>query len=109
MKLTYADVLTTLPVDATLQDYLNRCTLPLPPTLDWTDAVATSRAIIAGIESCPDTAIRDNVIAGLQTATQLTHPRANAAMFQAVINDAAAVSGLATCASDLHRAFWLMV
>ncbi len=74
MKLTYADVLTTLPVDATLQDYLNRCTLPLPPTLDWTDAVATSRAIIAGIESCPDTAIRDNVIAGLQTATQLTQP-----------------------------------
>ena len=25
MKLTYADVLTTLPVDATLQDYLSRC------------------------------------------------------------------------------------
>lgn len=109
MKLTYADVLTTLPVDATLQDYLTRCRLPLPPTINWTDAVATSRAIIDTIEACPDTAIRDNVIAGLQTVTQLTHPRANAAMFQAAINDAAAVAGLATCTSDLHRAFWLMV
>lgn len=109
MKLTYADVLTTLPVDATLQDYLTRCALPLPFTLDWTDAVSTSRTIIDAIEACPDTAIRDTVIAGLHTATLLTHPRANAAMFQAAVNDAAAVAGLATCASDLHRAFWLMV
>ena len=83
MKLTYADVLTVLPVDVTLQDYLTRCALPLPPALDWTDAVSTSRAIIDAIETCPDTAIRDNVIAGLQTATQLTHPRDSAAMFQA--------------------------
>ena len=51
MKLTFADVLTTLPVDATLQDYLTRRVLPLPPTLDWTDAVSTSRVIIAAIES----------------------------------------------------------
>ena len=72
MKLTYADVLTMLPVDATLQDYLTRCGLPLPPGLDWTDAVSTSRALIAAIESCPDTMIRDTVIA-VQTATQLAH------------------------------------
>jgi len=109
MKLTYADVLTILPVDATLQNYLVRCGLPLPPTLDWTDAVATSRAIIAAIESCPETAIRDNVIAGLQTATQLTHPRASAAMFQVALDDAAAAAGLSCCSSDLHRAFWLLV
>ena len=109
MKLTYADVLTTLPVDATLQDYLNRCALPLPPTLDWTDTVSTSRAIMAAIEACTDSAIRDQVIAGLQTATQLAHPRASTAMFQAAMNDAAAVTGLAACSSDLHRAFWLMV
>jgi hypothetical protein len=109
MKLTFADVLTMLPVDATLQDYLNRCALPLPPTLDWTDAVSTSRAITAAIETCPDTAIRDNVIAGLQTATQLAHPRANAAMFQAAMSDAAVVTGLAACSGDLHRAFWLLV
>ena len=109
MKWSFIDVLHHLPVDAALQDYLNRCALPLPPTLDWTDAVPTSRAIITAIESCADTAIRDTVIAGLQTATQLAHPKASAAMFQAAINDAAAVSGLATCASDLHRAFWLMV
>ena len=109
MKLTYADVLTTLPVDATLQDYLKRCALPLPPTLDWTDTVSTSRAIMAAIEACTDSAIRDQVIAGLQTATQLAHPRASTAMFQAAMNDAAAVTGLAACSSDLHRAFWLMV
>ena len=71
MKWSFIDVLHHLPVDATLQDYLNRCALPLPPTLDWTDAVPTSRAIITAIESCADTAIRDTVIAGLQTATQL--------------------------------------
>jgi hypothetical protein len=109
MKLTYADVLTVLPVDATLQDYLNRCALPLPPTLDWTDAVPTSKAIITAIESCADTAIRDAVIAGLQTATQLAHPKARAAMFQAAMGDAAAVTGLSCCSSDLHRAFWLLV
>lgn len=109
MKLTYADVLTVLPVDATLQDYLKRCALPLPPTLDWTDTVSTSRAIMAAIEACTDSAIRDQVIAGLQTATQLAHPRASTAMFQAAMNDAAAVTGLAACSSDLHRAFWLMV
>jgi len=109
MKLTYADVLTMLPVDATLQDYLTRCGLPLPSGLDWTDAVSTSRAIIAAIESCPDTVIRDTVIAGLQTATQLAHPKASAAMFQAAMNDAAAVTGLVACSGDLHRAFWLLV
>lgn len=109
MKLTYADVLTALPVDATLQNYLTRCRLPLPPTLDWTDAVTTSRALIAAIETCSDAAIRDNVIAGLQTITQLTHPRANAAMFQAASADTAVVTELAACSSDLHRAFWLLV
>ena len=45
------------------------------------------------IETCPDTAIRDNVIAGLQTVTQLTHPRASAAMFQAAMSDAKQKSG----------------
>ena len=109
MKWSYIDVLNHLPVDATLQDYLNRCALPLPPTLDWTDTVFTSRAIMAAIEACTDSAIRDQVIAGLQTATQLAHPRASTAMFQAAMNDAAAVTGLAACSSDLHRAFWLMV
>ena len=109
MKWSYIDVLNHLPVDATLQDYLNRCALPLPPTLDWTDTVSTSRAIMAAIEACTDSAIRDQVIAGLQTATQLAHPRASTAMFQAAMNDAAAVTGLAACSSDLHRAFWLLV
>ena len=109
MKLTYADVLTMLPVDATLQDYLTRCGLPLPPGLDWTDAVTTSRALITAIESCSDTVIRDTVIAGLQTATQLAHPKASAAMFQAAMRDAAVVTGLAACGGDLHRAFWLLV
>ena len=109
MKWSYIDVLNHLPVDATLQDYLKRCALPLPPTLDWTDTVSTSRAIMAAIEACTDSAIRDQVIAGLQTATQLAHPRASTAMFQAAMNDAAAVTGLAACSSDLHRAFWLMV
>lgn len=41
--------------------------------------------------------------------TQLTHPRASAAMFQAAMSDAAAVTGLSSCSSDLHRAFWLLV
>lgn len=109
MKWSYIDVLNHLPVDATLQDYLKCCALPLPPTLDWTDTVSTSRAIMAAIEACTDSAIRDQVIAGLQTATQLAHPRASTAMFQAAMNDAAAVTGLAACSSDLHRAFWLMV
>ena len=109
MKWSYIDVLNHLPVDATLQDYLKCCALPLPPTLDWTDTVSTSRAIMAAIEACTDSAIRDQVIAGLQTATQLAHPRASMAMFQAAMNDAAAVTGLAACSSDLHRAFWLMV
>lgn len=109
MKLTYADVLIALPVDATLQGFLTQCRLPLPPTLNWTDAVATSREIIAAIETCSDSAIRDDVIAGLQTTLLLTHPRASEAMFQACAKDAAAWIGLFACTSELHRAFWLMV
>lgn len=109
MKLTYADVLHELPVDATLQTYLSRCALPLPTTLDWTDSVDTSRQIIGAIQTCADGAIRDRVIAGLQTATQLTHARANSAMFQAAVAHGPVLMGLLACSSDLHRSFWLLV
>lgn len=109
MKLTYADVLHEIPVDATLQTYLGRCALPLPATIDWSDRVGTSRMIVDAIQACANVAIRDKVIAGLRTITQLTHASANAAMFQAAMNDAAALSGLLGCCSDLHRAFWLLV
>lgn len=109
MKLTYADVLHELPVDATLQTYLGRCALPLPATVDWSDQVGTSRLIVDAIQSCADAAIRDRVIAGLHTATQLIGARANAAMFQAAVAHGAALLGLVACKGDLHRAFWLLV
>ncbi len=109
MKLTFADVLQVLPVDDTLKTYLSRCRLSLPDTLDWSDNVATSQQIIDAIQSCADSAIRDRITSGLHTATQLTHAKANSAMFQVAIADGAVLIGLAACTSNLHRAFWLLV
>ena len=44
MKLTYADALLNLPVDATLRTYLNQQGMEFPPDFDWTDDPATSTA-----------------------------------------------------------------
>ncbi|MDY0072454.1 MAG: hypothetical protein RBR77_07370 [Thauera sp.] len=98
-----------LPMDATLQNYLASCNFPVPAGLDWNDEFSAVRDIITAIETCPDTTARDRVIAGLQTAGQLAHPAAWSAMVQAVGNDAAALTQLAACKGEAHRAFWLLV
>jgi hypothetical protein len=106
---TYADVLLHLPVDATLQDYLTKRGLSLPGHFHWADDTATTNALIQAIQDWPDAAVRDNIAAGLQTASQLAHPRGKQAMFQVAAGHGAAFMGLIGCQSDEHRAFWLFV
>ncbi len=105
---TYADVLLDLPVDATLRTYIERQGLVLPSDFSWTDDATTSAALIDAIQSWPDPAVRDRIIAGLQVSMQLAHPRGKQAMFQ-VASHSPALIGLIACLSDQHRAFWLFV
>lgn len=109
MKLTYADALLHLPVDATLRTYLNQQGMVLPSDFDWTDEPATSSRLIAEIQAYPDSGVRDKVVAGLHVSTQLAHPRGKQAMFQATTANSPALISLIGCQSDIHRAFWLFV
>ena len=77
MKLTYADALLNLPVDATLRTYLNNQGMVFPPDFDWTDDSATSNRLIEAIQTYPDSGVRDKVVAGLHVSTPLAHPQAS--------------------------------
>ncbi len=109
MKLTYADALLHLPVDATLRTYLAREGMVLPAEFDWTDQAATRNRLIAAIQTYPDSAVRDKVIAGLNMGMLLAHPAGKQAMFQAVATNSAALVNLIACSGDQHRSFWLFV
>lgn len=107
--LTYADILLSLPVDETLKTFLERHALPLPAGWEWSDNTATSRRLIRLVQSHPETALRDRIVAGLHASASLAHPLGKQALFQAAHERAAELMGLIACKSDLHRAFWLYV
>ena len=107
--LTYADILLSLPVDDTLKTFLERHALPLPAGWEWSDNTATSRRLIRLVQSHPETALRDRIVAGLHASASLAHPLGKQALFQAAHERAAELMGLIACKSDLHRAFWLYV
>ena len=109
MKLTYADALLHLPVDAMLQSYLTQQGMVFAPDFDWADDPGTRERLITEIQTCPDTAVRDKVVAGLNMGMQLAHPAGKQAMFQAVANDSAALVNLIACKGDEHRSFWLFI
>ena len=71
MKLTYADALLHLPADATLRSYLTQQGMVFAPDFDWTDDLATLNRLIAAIQTYPDSAVRDKVVAGLNMGMQL--------------------------------------
>ena len=50
---------------------------------------------------------RDRMLANLNASVQLGDAAGKQALFEAAVDDAAALSGLALCSSDLHRSFWL--
>ena len=109
MKLTYADALLHLPVDSTLRSYLTQQKMAFAPDFDWTDQASTRNRLIAAIQTYPDSAVRDKVIAGLHMGMQLAHPTGKQAMFQAVATNSAALVNLIACSGDQHRSFWLFV
>jgi hypothetical protein len=106
---TYADVLLHLPVDSTLQNFVDHHGLKLPDGFDWADNTATTTRLIEAIQNCSDPGVRDKIVAGLHVSTQLAHPRGKQAMFQIGAWHADALMGLIACQSDQHRAFWLFV
>jgi len=109
MKKTYVDVILELPVDATLQAFLTGHGLPVPVGFAWEDSPETSQALVEAVQTWPDTAARDAMIANLMASVQLGDPAGKQAMFEAVVSDAAALADLALCCSDIHRSFWLYV
>jgi len=109
MKATFTDALLHLPVDATLRSYLQREGLNPPDDFDWSDTATTSAKLIDEVVNCPDVAVRERIIAGLQAGTRLGHPQGKQAMFQATVQRGQVMMELVACQSDLHRSFWLFV
>lgn len=73
----YADILLNLPVDETLKTFLERHVLPLPEGWSWSDSMHTSRSLVRLVQSHPNTAMRDRIVAGLHASTLLAHPLGN--------------------------------
>lgn len=107
MKKNFIDVLYDLPVDATLQQLLSDCGLPVPPGFAWEDTPQTTRALIECIRDWQDIPKKDVLVAEITACLPLAEDSGAQAIFQAAANDGAALTGLATCKGDIHRAFWL--
>ena len=109
MKKTFVDVMLELPVDATLRVFLTTHSLPVPDGFAWDDTPETSQFLVEAVKVWPDIAARDRMTANLMASVQLGDAAGKQAMFEAAVADAAALAGLALCASDIHRSFWLYV
>jgi hypothetical protein len=109
MKLTFVDVLLSLPVDAALRGFVAQAGLPLPSDFDWDDGDQTSQRLVQAVRDWTDEAARDRLAARLMAGVQLADAAGKQAMFQAATRDGAALVGLVACQSDLHRSFWLSV
>lgn len=109
MKLTFVDVLLSLPVDSTLRGFLTDAGLPLPDDFSWDDGIQTSEGLVAAIRGWADLPARDQLLARLMAGVQLVDAGGTQAVFQAAVLDGGALSGLVACQSDLHRSFWLYV
>lgn len=109
MKKTFVDVMLELPVDATLRDFLTTHSLPVPDGFAWDDTPETSQLLVEAVKVWPDIAARDRMTANLMASVQLGDGAGKQAMFEAAVADGAALAGLALCASDIHRSFWLYV
>lgn len=109
MKLTFVDVLLSLPVDAALRGFVMNAGLPLADDFDWDDGIQTSQRLVDAVRDWADLAARDQLVARLMAGVQLADAAGKQAMFQATTRDGAALVGLVACQSDLHRSFWLSV
>ncbi len=107
MKKTFVDVLLELPVDATLQQLLTEHALPVPPGFAWDDSPVTSRALLECVRQWGDISAKDRLVGELAACLPLADSPGQQAIFQVAASDGSALIGLATCKSDLHRAFWL--
>ena len=99
MKKTFVDVMLELPVDATLRDFLPTHGLPVPGGFAWDDTPETSQFLVEAIKVWPDAEARDRMLANLNASVQLGDAAGKQALFEAAVDDAAALSGLALCSS----------
>ena len=107
MKKTWVEVLLELPVDAGLRDFLTDNGLTMPAGFTWTDAPETSQALVEALLTCADVTVRDRVAAKFRASVELGDAAGKQAMFQVSTGNAAALSGLVACHSDMHRSFWI--
>ncbi len=109
MKKTWIELLHELPVDATLREFLTGHGLRMPEHFAWSDKPETTRALIEAVHTWPDVSVRDALTAKLRASVELGDSAGTHAMFQVATSHGAALTGLATCQSDMHRSFWLYV
>ena len=109
MKKTWVDLLLELPVDGALREFLTVNGLSMPDAFAWTDEPATSGALVDAVLAWPDAAVRDRLAAKLRASTQMGDEAGKQALFEVAAGSPAALAGLATCQSDVHRSFWLYV
>lgn len=107
MKKTFVDVLLELPVDATLHQLLTEHALPVPLGFAWDDTPETSRALLDCVRQWSDIDAKDRLVGELNACLPLADGPGQQAIFQAAASGGSALIGLASCKSDLHRAFWL--
>lgn len=109
MCITFADALLALPVDATLRAFFERCSLALPPELDWNDRAAVTPCLLDVLVKYPRPDLRRYMARCLRACLRLAQPRGRRAVAQVFKAHADPLPGLLSCRDALHRAFWLMV
>lgn len=109
MRITFADVLLALPVDATMRAFFERCPLELPVELDWENPSTAVSCLLRALVECPPPALRRYVVDCLRTCARLAQPRGRRALAQLLEAQPSQLPGLEICRDALHRAFWLMV
>ncbi|MFN4115255.1 MAG: hypothetical protein ACK4F7_01985 [Inhella sp.] len=107
MKKTFVDVLLELPVDTALRDFLTGHGLVASAEPAADSAGAANRVLVDAVRVWPDTLARDRMAAELMASVELGDAAGCQAMFEAAMGDAAVVTDLALCQSDLQRSFWL--
>lgn len=96
-----------LPVDADLQQLLIECGLPVPLGFVWEDSPQTTKALIELVRDWQDILKKDVLVAEITACLPLADEAGRQAIFQAAVNNGAALVGLGGCRGDIHRAFWL--
>lgn len=109
MRITFADALLALPVDATLRAFFEQCSPSLSEELDWNDESTVVPDLVRALVKHRHSGLRRHVVSCLHVCSRLAQPRGRRAVAQVLEARPAALPGLLPCRDALHQAFWLLV